>query len=221
MLFKELINGSQGILFDFNGTLSDDEAVLEQAYDATLVHLGLDGLDEGEYASLLGRSDPDIARAVLDARGEDGRLEEFLDALAKIYPAASIAAGCLKPQAFEFIKWLLGQGKKVGIVTGTLRSMIVPLLAQHGVVDELDCLVTIEDVQVGKPDPEGFALGAKFLGLDTSCIVVFEDSNAGFAAADALGMPVVGVGDAIDKAGLAAHYATIVDAAAEVLGYED
>lgn len=221
MQFKGLMESAKGILFDFNGTLSNDEEVLENAYDLTLAELGLNGLEEGEYASLLGRSDPDITRAVLDKRGEGHRNEEFLRALADSYVAASISAGCLHSDSVELLKWLLAENKKVGIVTGTLRPMIVPVLAKHGLVEELDCLVTIENVQAGKPDPEGFELGAKLLGLAPEDIVVMEDSHAGFAAADSLGMRVVGIGGAIAHTHLAAHYPTMVDVAAEVVGRED
>jgi len=218
---KELINSSNGILFDFNGTLSNDEEVLEQAYDVALVQLGLNGLNAGEYASLLGHSDPDIARVLLDARGEGNRIEEFLSVLAETYPAASISADCLKSDSVELLKWLLRNDKRVGIVTGTLRSMIVPVLANHGLLEILNCLVTIEDVKAGKPDPEGFALGAKLLGLETEEVLALEDSNAGFAAANSLGMRVVGIGNAIETSRLAAHYPTMVDLAAAVVDHED
>ena len=115
MRVEELIGVSRGILFDFNGTLSNDEGLLEQAYDSALLQLGLTRLDPGEYAALLGRSDPDIAQAVLEHRGEGARINEFLSALADIYPAASISAGCLTPDSVAFVKWLLNNDKKVGI----------------------------------------------------------------------------------------------------------
>ena len=45
MRVEELIGVSRGILFDFNGTLSNDEGLLEQAYDSALLQLGLTRLD--------------------------------------------------------------------------------------------------------------------------------------------------------------------------------
>src|SRR5699024_12876487 len=92
---EEIIGISRGILFDFNGTLSNDEGLLEQAYDSALLQLGVTGLHTGEYAALLGRSDPDIAQAVLADRGEGARINEFSGVLADVYPAASISAGCV------------------------------------------------------------------------------------------------------------------------------
>src|SRR5699024_1815417 len=121
----------------------------------------------------------------------------------------------------ELLKWLRAENKKIGIVTGTLRPMIVPVLAKHGLVEELDCLVTIENVQAGKPDPEGFELGAKHLGLAPEDIVVMEDSQAVFAEADSLRLRVVTIGSAIHHTRLAVHYPTMVDVAAEVVVRED
>ncbi|GGV78090.1 hydrolase [Streptomyces gelaticus] len=54
--------------------------------------------------------------------------------------------------------------------------------------------VTAENVGASKPDPEGFLKGAAELGFAASDCVVFEDSEAGIAAARAAGMRVVGVG---------------------------
>ena len=54
--------------------------------------------------------------------------------------------------------------------------------------------VTAERVTASKPDPEGFLAAAAALGVDPAECVVFEDSEAGVAAAKAAGMRVVGVG---------------------------
>jgi sugar-phosphatase len=54
--------------------------------------------------------------------------------------------------------------------------------------------VTAENVTRSKPDPEGFLLGARLLGVDPADCVVFEDSGAGIQAAHAAGMRVIGVG---------------------------
>jgi mannitol-1-/sugar-/sorbitol-6-phosphatase len=54
-------------------------------------------------------------------------------------------------------------------------------------------LVTSDRVSAGKPDPEGYLLGAAELGLDAARCVVFEDAPAGVAAGAAAGAVVVGI----------------------------
>jgi sugar-phosphatase len=51
--------------------------------------------------------------------------------------------------------------------------------------------VTAEDVQRGKPDPQGYLLAAQRLGRDPAACLVFEDAPPGVAAARAAGARVV------------------------------
>jgi sugar-phosphatase len=54
-------------------------------------------------------------------------------------------------------------------------------------------LVTAEDVEHGKPDPEGYRRGAARLGVPPEDCVVVEDAPPGVAAAKAAGMRVIAV----------------------------
>jgi sugar-phosphatase len=60
-------------------------------------------------------------------------------------------------------------------------------------------MITAEDVQRGKPDPQGFLLGAARLGVRADECLVFEDSAAGVAAAKAAGADVAIVGGLVPK----------------------
>jgi sugar-phosphatase len=48
-----------------------------------------------------------------------------------------------------------------------------------------------EDVENGKPDPEGYLKAAKLLGVDPTQCVVFEDAPAGISAGERMGANVV------------------------------
>lgn len=54
-------------------------------------------------------------------------------------------------------------------------------------------LVSADDVQRGKPDPEGYRLGASRIGVPPRDCIVVEDSPPGIAAAKAAGMTVIAV----------------------------
>lgn len=217
--FVSTLACSRGILFDFNGTLSDDEAQLERAYARAIIDLGYSPMSAAEYATLLGRSEPDIAASLIDARGGPTRdADTLLSAVAGRYRALCEDDPRVSDRTVSMVKTLRKSGRKVGIVTGTLRSLITPVLAERGLSNELDALVTIEDVVRGKPDPEGFLMGAELLGLsDTPAdILVFEDSAAGVDAATRAGMPTVGIGPA---SGAPLSFATMDVAADAILGY--
>jgi sugar-phosphatase len=87
---------------------------------------------------------------------------------------------------------LLTGGGTVAVVT----SCTVPLAtARLGVVGlpVPDVLVTPERLARGKPDPEGYLLAARELGVDRADCVVLEDAPAGVRAGRAAGMHVVGI----------------------------
>ena len=54
-------------------------------------------------------------------------------------------------------------------------------------------LVTIDDVQQGKPAPEPYVVGAKRLGIAVKGCVVIEDAPAGIEAGVKAGMRVIGI----------------------------
>ncbi|MEO9170430.1 MAG: HAD-IA family hydrolase, partial [Candidatus Baltobacteraceae bacterium] len=54
-------------------------------------------------------------------------------------------------------------------------------------------LITSDDVERGKPAPDGYALAARRLGIEPAKIVVFEDSRQGIVAARAAGLDVIAI----------------------------
>lgn len=211
-----LLRSRRGVLFDFNGTLSDDERQLEQAYGLGLLDLGLPGLSETEYQSLLGMSDPDISARLLAARGAGADTDKLLDAVAARYLEIYRRTPLISDRTVDMLAHLETEGTRTGIVTGTLRRMIEPVLRERGLAELIDWTVTIEDVAAGKPSPEGFLAGAALLGLPPAQIIAVEDSAAGAEAARAAGMTVIGVTGA-DQPGCDLTFDSMDDLAAAVL----
>jgi beta-phosphoglucomutase-like phosphatase (HAD superfamily) len=54
-------------------------------------------------------------------------------------------------------------------------------------------LLTADDVQNGKPDPEPYQRGAAMLGINPGNCVVFEDAPAGIRSGKAAGASVIAV----------------------------
>jgi sugar-phosphatase len=79
-----------------------------------------------------------------------------------------------------------------GIVTSGSPLIATRRLAAAG-VPAPRVFVTARDNRRGKPDPEGYLLGARRLGVDPSDCVVVEDAPAGIAAGKAAGMSVIAV----------------------------
>ncbi|KAJ2703605.1 hypothetical protein FB645_003812 [Coemansia sp. IMI 203386] len=78
------------------------------------------------------------------------------------------------------------------IVTAATQALALTRMQQVN-LPVPDTLVSAKDVQVGKPSPECYEMGAKRLGVDAKETVVFEDSINGVKAGRAAGATVVGV----------------------------
>ncbi|MGV0326005.1 HAD family hydrolase [Corynebacterium confusum] len=215
---SEVCRRTEAVLFDFNGTLSDDETILERSYAQALENAELAPLGPGEYAACLGKSEPEIARDILTPRHATDRYTEFLAAVGAAYAQLSWRAGCIDKQTVEFVRSLKGQGYPLGIVTGTLRQMIMPAVRDNGLEDHLDVIVTIEDVAHGKPAPDGYLQAAAVLGVEPGAVLAFEDSRAGVESARSAGMSVVGIGpNTGESSALVARFPDMRSAAASLM----
>ncbi|MGV0331004.1 HAD family hydrolase [Corynebacterium macginleyi] len=194
MDFEEQVRSVSAVIFDFNGTMSNDESVLEKSYSIALRGLNLEPLGEGEYEALLGLSDLDISHNLLANRHPSHSVEDMLENLTEAYLTLSRGAGLIGSYTVKLVNELQSQGKKVGVVTGTFRKLLEPVLKENGLGSLLPYTVTVEDVSRGKPSPEGFIQGARILGVVPHDVLVFEDSGAGIKAARAAGMMTVAIG---------------------------
>jgi HAD superfamily hydrolase (TIGR01509 family) len=74
------------------------------------------------------------------------------------------------------------------IVSGSPHASIERTLVNLGLRDKFGVIVGAEDYTHGKPDPEPFLTAAARLGVPAKDCLVFEDADAGIAAAEAAGM---------------------------------
>ena len=81
---------------------------------------------------------------------------------------------------------------KVALASSSKNADTV--LTLLNIKDYFDTIVDGTMITHSKPDPEIFLLAANRLGMKPSECVVFEDAEAGVAAAVAAGMKCVGVG---------------------------
>ena len=79
------------------------------------------------------------------------------------------------------------------IATSSHRGSVDDLFARLDVGRHFDAVVSAEDYERSKPDPQCFVLAARRLGVEPADCVVFEDSIAGLTAARAAGAKVVAV----------------------------
>ena len=93
------------------------------------------------------------------------------------------------------INELKQNGYYVACFTNSIRETAVLMLDKTGVLEHLDYLVTNQDVEKTKPDPEGYLFLVNKFNVDKKNVTIIEDSPKGLAAAYASGCNVIKVGD--------------------------
>ena len=76
------------------------------------------------------------------------------------------------------------------IVTGASRAEVEPVLEAARIAGLFEAIVPAEDVELGKPHPDGYERAHALLGADLPAadFLVFEDTEAGVVSAKAAGM---------------------------------
>ena len=97
------------------------------------------------------------------------------------------------PGITEILKALKAQ--QIPVALGSASKNAQPILEKVGLLSYFDVLVDGNEVTMAKPNPEVFLTAAKGFGVAPEDCVVFEDAQAGVAAAKAAKMTCVGIGD--------------------------
>jgi beta-phosphoglucomutase family hydrolase len=176
----------EAVLWDLDGVLVDTALLHYEAWRQFLNELGR-SLSEEEFRRTFGLRNDLILREILgDVPAEDlRRLSERKEALFRQHAAGQITP---LPGAVELVRRSRERGRRTALVTSTPRANIDFVLEQVGLTGAFDTIVTAEDVSRGKPDPEGFLLAARRLGVPPERCLVIEDAPGGIEGARRAGM---------------------------------
>jgi len=107
----------------------------------------------------------------------------------------TIYADHIEPIAgyLKFLYDLKEAGFKTGVATSAPSANLSLILNKLGFISKMESILSSEDVQFHKPNPEVYLKSAQNLGVSPAHCVVFEDSFSGVSAALNAGMKVVGV----------------------------
>jgi beta-phosphoglucomutase-like phosphatase (HAD superfamily) len=180
----------RAVVFDFNGTLSDDEPILCEIFQELFAEHGRPLSAEEYYDELAGLSDPEIVRTWL---GRDHPALEQVIAERISRFRERVVDGSTVPGSRRDAVGYAAKRVPVGVVSGAARAEIEPVLAAAGLEKHVSFLVAAEDVERGKPHPDAYERAVALLDIQPSDLLVFEDTEAGIAAAKAAGTRAIAV----------------------------
>jgi sugar-phosphatase len=173
----------RAVLFDLDGVLVDSTECVERTWRRWALAHGLDP-----------------ARVITVAHGR--RTTETIEIVAPHLPAAEEGAALALSESTttDGIYEVAGARELVAglpptawaVVTSGIRA-VASLRIRHAKLPWPPVLICADEIERGKPDPEGYLTAAQRLGhLPGDCIVI-EDAPAGIAAARAAGMRAVAI----------------------------
>ncbi len=177
----------RGVLFDMDGVIADTlhyhylawQHMFEKhggsiSKDTVLLH---EGRKSSEMLPILMRES--------GVRIPEGSQDQFIEDKRTFY--RKIARISHYPKSFEVVKTLKRRGFKVALVTASALENTKHVLGPEQQA-LFDLILTGDDIDRAKPDPEPYLTAAKRLGLKPVECVVIENAPLGIEAAKAAGM---------------------------------
>ncbi len=187
---------ARAVIFDFNGTLSQDEPILLSIFQELFAEYGRPISAEEYFDELAGRSDPEIVRAWLGP--DHPAVGEVIERRVDRYRELTADGSTVPEEVREAVRYA-AERVPVAVVSGAARAEIEPVLEAAGLAGHVRVVVAAEDVPLGKPAPDGYLRALELLDaavedeLLASDVLVLEDAEAGIAAAKTAGMRCIAV----------------------------
>jgi beta-phosphoglucomutase family hydrolase len=175
-------------IFDMDGTLVDNMPFHTHAWLETLDELGAKPDPHTFHDRTAGMINPEIFRMFLGPDLTDEQIAAYADAKEQRY--RHLYAPHLRPLPglAEFLQQARAAGMRLGVATAANWEDAAFILDGIGLRSFFNTIVTADDIQRGKPDPQIFLIAAQRLGVPAERCLVFEDSTMGIEAARRAGM---------------------------------
>ncbi len=184
---KELLSKVKACLFDMDGTIINSMGIWKDIDVEFFSKYNIE-MPEDFQAVIEGLSIVEIANYVDENFNFPLTVEEMIDEWNDMaYDQYATKVG-YKESAREFLLWCRTNNIKTGVATSNSTYLYNAVSNNLGICDLIDTVVTGEDVDNGKPNPECYLRVAKNLGVDPSECVIFEDLVLGILAGRGAGM---------------------------------
>ncbi|MGB3635656.1 MAG: HAD family phosphatase [Rubrobacteraceae bacterium] len=202
------------VIFDLDGTLVETEEIKAIAHAHSVTELNPEVAEDeviSAYSDLVGHSRQEVAEdmmrrfgledAARERAGETSDEEEPWQALVRLrrgfYEELLKDSDLLLEKRYshniDMLRRLRSEGYPTACATMSHLRQVKRVLSVLELDDAFDLVVTMDDVERGKPDPEIDLLVAEKMDVPPEEFLVVEDSSAGVGSALAAGMAVVAV----------------------------
>lgn len=200
-------HGTVNVVFDMDGVLTDTESMWDEVRRGLAERAGVPWPDDATTA-MMGMSTPEwsaylsteVGIGLSPAEAADATIDAMAERYRQGVPVMTGAVDAVRR---------MSEGRTLALASSSPRRLIDTVLAELGITDLFAATVSTEEVDAGKPAPDGYLRACELAGIDPARGVAVEDSSNGIRSAHAAGLAVVVVPTAFhppspDAAALAA-----------------
>ena len=182
----------RAVVFDLDGLMFNTEDLYQEVGSQILRRRGKeftsDLLDQ-----MMGRPSPVALQLMIDWHQLDATVADLEAETDALFPDILDAHLAPMPGFLSLMDFLESQGYPKAVATSSRRTFVDDVLSRFALLPRFEFVLTAEDVQRGKPDPEIYQTAVRKLELETPEVMVLEDSENGCRAAVASGAFTVAV----------------------------
>lgn len=199
------------IIFDLDGVIADTGDLHEKAWFRYCEKYDVHITSELFRRKLFGRSNKETFKILLHRDISAKELNDLVEEKESLY--RQLARGKLDPLPglTDFLEMLTKKGIPMGVASSAPRVNVDFTLDETGTRKYFGNITTAEEVSRSKPDPEIFLKAAGKMNFAPEKCLVFEDSFAGFEAAEKAGMKLIALATTHPKNKLPDHHRRISD----------
>lgn len=186
---SQALVGKQLLIFDFDGTIADTGALHAAAFEKVLSRLGI----IVHYPFIAGMKTADAIKCCANMHGLELTTDQIRELqIAKQSVVRELIGLQLMPipDADWFLLWAK-QHYYLSMASSGSRETVKLSLNKLGLTDWFNPLVCADDIERAKPYPDSFLKVLSLTGYKPHQALIFEDSEAGLAAAEAAGISCI------------------------------
>ena len=181
------------IIFDMDGVLLDSEPMHQEIIYETFQLEGIP-FDKAYIQTLTGMSAFPMWEKVKHDAQRSESVEELIkfhrDYFFKRLPEVKVP---LVPHVKDVLEKFKNEGKHLSLASSSGRKLIDIFTQQTNIAHYFEVIMSGDDVQYSKPNPEIFLKVAQRYGLPATQFTVIEDSTNGVKAAKSANMQCIGL----------------------------
>lgn len=180
------------IFFDFEGTVVDFQWQLMPAEEECLNALGKAGFNRELYGA-----NPSYAHIYnhtlnlfrqREVNGDSDSAMAIIDKIYDKYDADALSRWNIYPDTLKVLEEMRKEGFRMGIISNIGQESLHSAMDRLGLSEQLEIIISRDDVEQLKPHPEGLLRAAKLLEVDPAQSIFIGDSLNDIGAARAAGM---------------------------------